>query len=794
MTQYISTVNNHSFFEQFDSTNITAHENDIEQCNLISSDKCVALELPGNGWIRIIRWGTSFSLTENAQSIVDVAKTRLSLVFEASVHDHERLITTCQAASRTCLFIDRIIKKALAENKTDPKLKELHEALEEHGIAFLKREADLRQQHCISVACKNKTLHAAIELIKEEGTLDAAVGYYTELLALAFEQEEYKLCRLLIDKGADLKQAFKEKVQPYASLLLSFAIKDGQENVALMLVDAGADLHKMKDGKYPLHLACAAGFTRLVEKMIIHGVNLASVDRLGNTALHEASRALNAPLALLLMQNGVDVSRVNQEIDGASKVIKQGACAFRLPLFLKDKKEEVFAFYRAILQTYAIPQEILLHGGIEAFLSDCAAHPDTLIHRQGNPNPFEIALLFQDPLIAKNVALRMPLSDFFDFVKKLKKKYPTSSFDLIEFCYNTVSDAHFKKDLPQFNLHAPIRDVQLDDIMSFSQALEINNRLYTTKEVDAHLRSFVARIQGKASMCNLLNTEEAKNSFYQLLEICLKNIIITFQDSPVTPILQRKKELFVTEIVDLETQEGCAGRYFGVCTKLYRSISKESPDTVETEILMLLAEHREMLLKQCLDPIKSKHNDYNFLLPRIGKELALPGQDTANYYKSIGGQCDIEAAKANFVKLYTPASIIKDCISPALEQSQELQERVCEWLFTKLPSSWGQTVGKTLQSLQSNPATTEEQIREFLHKNGVHIDVTANNFEEAVTATRRRVYLEREVYENGKISSLAISRLLASFEKPVFVSDKLQYEGSPTTFASNSFDDIIDMV
>jgi len=389
----------------------------------------------------------------------------------------------------------------------------------------------------------------------------------------------------------------------------------------------------------------------------------------------------------------------------------------------------------------------------------------------------------------------MPLSDFFDFIKKLKKKYPTSSFDLIEFCYNTISDAHFKKELPQFNLHAPIRDVALDEIVSFSQPLEINGRPYSAKEVDGHLRSFVARIQGRASMCNLLNTDKAKNSFYQLLEICLKNIIITFQDSPITPILQHKKELFVKEIVDLETQEGCAGRYFGVCTKLYRSISKEPADTVETAILMLLAEHREMLLKQCLDPLKgSKHNDYNFLLPRIGKELALPGLDAANYYKSIGGQCDIESAKANFVKLYTPASIINDCISPALEQSKELQQSVCDWLFSKLPSAWGQSVGKTLQSLQSNSETTEEQIREFLHKNGVHVEPAATNFEEAVNATRRRVYLEREVYENGKISPLAISRLLASFEKPVFVSDKLHYDDSPTTFASNSFDDIIDMV
>lgn len=795
---YVS-LKNENFFEQFDSMHIAPHLNDIESYELVySAERGIALDTPSSSLGRIWRWGTSFNVSENIKYIIETAKSTFAMISAPSpTTPEERIISTCRAASRTCLSLDRIIKHALQTNGEDSLLKDHHKMLDELGKGFLRHESTMLAQHPVRVACQNGTLHAALDLIKDDNSsITKAIGHYTPLLKLAFEQKQYKLCRQFINLGADPIAAFGDKVKEYATALLCHAIKDGQEKVAIVLVEVGANPNLAKDGKSPLHMAASAGFSRLVEELINKGADINALDSTRNTPLHDACRAYKADVALLLVQKGADVARINREIDEETKAVRPGTCAFRIPALINKQASRTTEFYCKILASYQ-PRDILTQGGLDAFLADCIANPDKLIRGLSGPNPFEVAMLFQDSLIATKVVERMPLSRFFDYLKKLKTKYPACGLDHIEFCYLARNDAHLSKKIPQLDTYPPSRDVSLDDILTYNtNTLKVYGKQFSTKEVTPIVRAFIARIQGKADMPALMSSEQEKASFYELLEQrCLKNIIITFQDSPQNKELQEKKTLFLREIVDLEQGEHCAGRYYGVITKLFRTFCTGGVKTFEEELYILLAEHRELLLEQCLDPMKGNNrSDYNFLLAQLGDRLTIPGFDTCKYYHDLCGQIDLEIAQVEFFKRYTVASIIKDCVEPALQHNKDLRDKFSEWMLQKMPSDWGDALRQHLQALQARPTTTHEQIREFLRKNGVAIEDDSTNFMQALDAARRQAYLEREVFEGGKIKPIAISRMLAGLERPVLSSNKLQHESSPITFACDWLQDIIDMV
>lgn len=798
MTHYVSISKNENFFEQFDLTNIGPHTDDIENQEVVVSGNEIALQ-PSSSWLgRTFSWGVSYDLAANTKLIVETAKSTFSLISAPSpTTPKERIISTCRAASRTCLFVDRIIVARL-KSKEDNTLKELHKSLEEHGKNFLIREANMLEQHPINVACQNGTLHAALDFIKEGGPITKAAGHYTHLLKIAFEQKQYRLSRQFIHLGADPKAAFGDKVKECSSQLLFHAIKEGQERVALVLVEHGANLHMVKDGKYPLHLAASAGLQRLVEVMIAQGADVNAQDPAQNTPLHDACRAYMADVALILVQKGADVARVNHEIDEETKIVRPGTYAFRIPAL--GDKTLACEFYCKILASYDPPRETIQVEGIDAYLRLCAARPQTLFRGPSGPNPFEIALLFQDVELAKSLVEQeqLALSRFFTFLKKLKQKYPQSSLGLIEYCYATFSPAHLERKVPQLDTYPPSRDVNLDELLSYvNGSLHVYGRHLSAKEVTAHIRSFIARIRGRSEMPALMNTDPAKVArFYELLDDrCLKNIIIAFQDLPQTDELKLKKAAFLRELVDLELQEHCAGRYFAVITKCFRNICCTGPMGFEDEIFALLAGFREIILEQCVDPTKgTNQSDYNYLLAKLGQKLVIPGYDATSYYQDLHGECNIAIAEQEFFNHYTLEAIISDCIKPALERDHALKARFSEWMLQHMPSDWGDSLREHLHALERKPTTTPEHIREFLRKNGVEIEDSSTRYDEALEAARKKAYLELEVFEDGKIKNIAIIRMLAGLERPVLTSDKLAHETSPTTFACNWMQDIIDMV
>ncbi len=753
---YVSIKSSH-FFEEFCKGNLDCS---VEGKELVFSNECLALEAPANliGWLW--NWHVNRSTTENARRISDLAHDKLAAILHPSVQDKERIILTCRAASRTCLEIAKLV-----ENQS----KELFELLEEHGREFLNRESNLSGLDPVRVACQNQTFKTALELlVNKRGKIEEAEGHFDVLVGLAYHARYFALCRQLIALGGNPGESVKEP-----SILFD-AINEGQEEVAIRLVEGGTTLQKREQGKFPLHLAAAKGFSRLVQVMLKHGAKVSATDWMENTALHEACRGFHAECAKILLEHHVDVSKINKEIDPKTKDICQGTSALSIPA---KNRARAASFYGAILSSYHIPEGILAADGVEAFLAECAKKPENLIHRQ--ENPFELALLFQDVELAKAVAGVMSLNELFEHVKRLKLHYPTSNLGAIEFCYLSLSNRHLQQEIEELRVLNPAKDVSLDELLT-----------YTNSESEKSLlKAFIARIIGKSQMTGLFSGEEEINRFYALLTSCLKNCIISLEGLP-------EKRAFVAQtLVDLEKQEQhSAGSYFSVITKLFRTIRKEQPLRFDKKIQIMLSEHREELLRRCLDPSRANaHNEYNFVLTRIGKEFGLPGLDTCEHYKPTVGQCDLEGVRRRFWQIYTPESIIKECIEPAFEKDPALKNEFCSWMLEKMPANWGSAPGLRFAELKESPDTKPEDLLEFLHKNGVEIQEGASH-EEAIEATRQREYLKREVFHEGKIMPHAIARMLAGLDDTVLLSSRLEHEASPTTFASNWKKKILDLV
>jgi len=745
-------VKSSTFFEEFCKGNIDTLEGKIEEYELIFASDSLAIKPPPNLLDRLWNRHIDRSLTANAKRIDDLAEEKLKQLSQPSVQGPERIITICHAASRTCLMIARRVTN---------QHKELYESLEGHGLDFL----ELSGKNAVRFACENGNLRTALQLINRGADVHEAQGHWDALLELAFESSHFVLCRTLIALGAKPNGCFKE-----VSLLFD-AINEDQEFVAVQLVEAGANLQKQKGGKYPLQLAAAKGFCNLIRAMIRAGVDVSQTDRLGNTALHEACRYGHADVAQLLLEHHVDVSKVNQEKDPVTRNVRQGQAAFCL---VGANRQESARFYSKVLAAYHIPEAILARDGIEAYLHECRLKPETLIHRQ--ENPFELALLFQDRALAEAIVRQMSLSDFFESVKRLRLQYPTSNLSLIEFCHLSLANDHLLE-VDELKVVAPVKEVSLDDLVSWA----------TTEDAKWHTKAFVARFEGKSQMTGLFSGEEERMRFYRLLSDCLKNCIIALETAT------EQRMLVIETILELEKQEQhCAGRYFGVLTKLFRTIAKQKVNDFEKKVQIMLAEHREELLSRCLDPLKTNtYNEYNYVLAQIGREFGLPGIETCEHYKSTSGLCDLDAVRKRFWQLYTPESIIKKCIEPALNANPSLKDAFCSWLTEKMPGNWGVAVSTHFAELRD--ASREEKL-EFLHKNGVVVQEGQENYEEAIEATRKAEYLKREVFHEGAIKSQAIARMLAGLNHPVVDSTRLEHEESPTTFASKWLKKILDLV
>lgn len=785
MTQFVSPENNDQFFEQFYEKNL-AQVQDLSKHYLVCNQSGVALESKGSialGRAYSSFWGTSYDVQHSAKKIVAKAKDTLLKISSATTPiPEEKIAKTCVAASRTCLAIEQIVKNATAKKAASEELKRLEKELQDVGHAFLQQAAQSLKVTRLRIACQSNMMVVALFLIDQGEKVEEAVGSYTQLLPLAYSKEKFELCRKLIGLGADPKEAFKEKSKEYATHLLFDAVKTRQSDVAIKLLDAGASVSVTdpNNGEEPLHIAAKEGLQPVIDVLLTKGANINALDRHRNTPLHTACRTLQVDIALHLVKKGADVSLLN----------KDGFSAFCLPSNLpeQDQKEKICDFYAKLFQSYRLTRE-----QIENF--------DFL---RNSPNPLEVALLFQDEKLAKSYAADLSQQEFFAILTDLKKKYPKSTLDLIELCHLEVANDHYQQEVPNLALREPSRPVAVDELynlfatLNFSdsrdpnyfdrQKVLINGRAASQKELKELLTKFVARLNGKADLMG------GKPS-WDLIELCVKNCLIFLLDKEKTVENLRNKVDLLLALIQLQVGEHCAGEYVTIAQRQYRKICKGYvPPTFEAEIYTLLAEHRERLLDQCVDP-NNRHNlnDYNYLLNALGKTYAIPGHETCQNFLDPLGHADVAIAERRFKQLYSVISIQKDCLEAAFNNDLDLRTKFENWCYSHKPADWGVSLLAEAKRMKERGAAMGT-IRTYLKDNGVEMRDGDDNFEQAIEEVRKKVYRTREVYgDKGKVSSLAVSRLLAALPKPVLRSAKLDHAPSPTTFVDWE-QDLVNMI
>ncbi|CAC5382931.1 unnamed protein product [Mytilus coruscus] len=155
----------------------------------------------------------------------------------------------------------------------------------------------------LTAACHDGHLHT-VEILLNKGSNINQTNIHTETpLYTACFEGHYNLVNLLIDKEADINKQNKYRHTPlYASCLT------GHETIVSLLIDNGAKLSQCEDC---LIVASLGGHKKIIEKLLLSGCGINSVDTKGKTALFIACEEGFTNIVKLLIDNNADILKVN---------------------------------------------------------------------------------------------------------------------------------------------------------------------------------------------------------------------------------------------------------------------------------------------------------------------------------------------------------------------------------------------------------------------------------------------------------------------------------------------------
>jgi len=117
------------------------------------------------------------------------------------------------------------------------------------------------------------------------------------LLAVAAQNGNAAIVRMLLDAGADVKKRF-----PVAALIE--AVRNGHADIVRILLDAGAFVDEPDSPGYPIHEAVNRGYTNIVRMLLDAGAYASMMDSNGRTPFDLADCAGKTEIAQLIRKAG----------------------------------------------------------------------------------------------------------------------------------------------------------------------------------------------------------------------------------------------------------------------------------------------------------------------------------------------------------------------------------------------------------------------------------------------------------------------------------------------------------
>jgi ankyrin repeat protein len=145
-------------------------------------------------------------------------------------------------------------------------------------------------------------------LIGEELTAENLDKHLLETVECGYE----KALTRLIEKGADINQAYWNESGIDKNTLLHIAVEKRQKDIAEILIEKGVDVDIKNISKQtPLHIAAENNLYQMAALLIENGADINLRDKNGDSALHLAVRAGNTEVAELLIGNRIYINIKN---------------------------------------------------------------------------------------------------------------------------------------------------------------------------------------------------------------------------------------------------------------------------------------------------------------------------------------------------------------------------------------------------------------------------------------------------------------------------------------------------
>ncbi|KAJ6131206.1 hypothetical protein N7523_001666 [Penicillium sp. IBT 18751x] len=166
--------------------------------------------------------------------------------------------------------------------------------------------SEFSTQRLILLIAKTRS-HSMLKVLLESITTTIEI-FMSTLLVSAAAVGDVKICRMLIEAGADLDAHSGLTIRTTA---LHRAISNCQSQCVRMILEAGADPNLVVDGKTPLHKACSNNQCQstfeIADLLLKHGAHVnPPQDCARLTPLQSAVRTGHFELVRLLLDNGAD--------------------------------------------------------------------------------------------------------------------------------------------------------------------------------------------------------------------------------------------------------------------------------------------------------------------------------------------------------------------------------------------------------------------------------------------------------------------------------------------------------